>query len=286
VNTHSPHSQAGPLPPDRLLDTANARSLAIWHDVLTLQVDLFLTEEIAALRASAAWRNAKNVLEAGCGNGRYLAALAWAFPDKTYLGIDRSEGLIALAEAEHAGVRTGFAVGDFLATAGAGSFDAVVMRFVVQHLSDLPAVLRRAATYLKPGGTVFIIEPDVQNSANTPPTPAFDAMLREYAALAAERGRLRVQLQALPALIADQAGWTVERDRPLTVTSRGPFVASELLRLYEAWTGLCEHQGSFDFDFAKVRAELERWSQLDASRSRIGLRLLEAKWSGGKNDRN
>src|SRR3954467_3529047 len=92
--TTLPHPQR---PVDRLLDTSNARGLGIWHDVLTLQVDLFVAAEIAAFGHSSAWQAAAPILEAGCSNGRYLAALSRAFPDKRYVGIDRSEELVELA---------------------------------------------------------------------------------------------------------------------------------------------------------------------------------------------
>jgi SAM-dependent methyltransferase len=271
---------AAPRPADRLLDTSNARGLGIWHDVLTLQVDLFVRAEIAAFRRSAAWRAAGSVLEAGCGNGRYLAALSRAFPGKRYLGIDRSEGLIELAGA-YRSARRRFQVVDFLDGAGAGSFDAVIMRFVVQHLSDLGALLDRTAAYLRPGGSLFVIEPDVSNSANTPATPKFDAMLAEFARVAAGRGRLRVQLAQLPALIGEIPGWEAVRDEAISVESRGPFAGTDLLRLYRSWTDLCEQQGSFapSFDFTAVRGELDGWASRPVSRSHIGLRMLEVRRS-------
>jgi SAM-dependent methyltransferase len=265
---------------DRLLDTSNAPGLGIWHDLLTLQVDLFVGAETTAFRKSPAWRAARRVLEAGCGNGRYLAALSSAFPAKRYLGIDRSEELIDLARA-HRNERRSFQVGDFLAAPDVGTFDAVIMRFVVQHLSDLAALLDRTAAYLRPGGSLFVIEPDLAASGNAPATPKFEAMLGEYARIAADRGRLRVQLAQLPALIECTPGWEVVRERAISVESRGPFSGTPLLRLYHSWTALCEQQGSFAsaFDFAALRAELDGWAQHASSRSRIGLRMLEVRRS-------
>jgi SAM-dependent methyltransferase len=262
---------------NRLLDTSSAQGLGIWHDVLTLQVDLFVRAEVAAFRESAAWRAAGSVLEAGCGNGRYLAELSRAFPDKRYLGIDQSDGLIELARGSGA-ERCTFRVADFLDGGTVGLFDAVIMRFVVQHLSDLARLLERTAAYLRPGGSLFIIEPDVGNSANTPATPKFDAMLAEFARIAASSGRLRVQLEQLPGLIAATPGWEMVRDEAITVRSHGPFVGGDLLRLYRSWIDLCHQQGSFpsEFDFAAARAELDQWA-VRRGESRIGLRMLEVR---------
>jgi len=279
--TTLPHPARSSRPVDRLLDTTNARGLGIWHDVLTLQVDVFVAAEIAAFGGSSAWQAAGTVLEAGCGNGRYLAALSRAFPDKRYVGIDRSEELVELANA-YRNQRRRFEVADFLDGLEVGTFDAVIMRFVVQHLSDLGALLDRTAAYLRPGGTLFVIEPDLARSTNTPPTPRFAAMLAEYARLAADRGRLRVQLAQLPALISAMPGWEVVRDIAINVQNYGPFTGSDILRLYRSWTDLCEQQGAFapTFDFAGVRGELDRWARPNTSRSRIGLRMLEVRRTG------
>ena len=64
------HEIAHATRPDRLLDTSTSTAVALWHEVLTLQVDLFHAAEIAAFAASSAWRSSRSVLEAGCGNGR------------------------------------------------------------------------------------------------------------------------------------------------------------------------------------------------------------------------
>jgi SAM-dependent methyltransferase len=274
-------AQATPAIVDPMLDTGSERSLGIWHDVLTLQVDHFQPAEIASLRRSPAWRSATTVLEAGSGNGRYLAGLRRAFPDKRYVGIDVSQGLADLAAERYADARLRFCVGDFLAGETIGTFDVVVMRFVVQHLADFAQVLARAAAHLNPGGSVIIIEPDLANSGNTPPTPAFAAMLDEFSRSAGARARLRVKLDTLADLIAETPGWELARQERLAVTCTGPFLGTNVDRLYRAWTGLCENQGTFAADFAAVRAELAQWSRLPGSESRVGLMMLEARSASG-----
>ena len=73
------------------------------------------------------------------------------------------------------------------------------------------------------------IEPDLAGSTNTPPTPRFDAMLAEYARLAADRGRLRVQLAQLPALISGTPGWDVVRVSARQVEHEPETVVAALL---------------------------------------------------------
>jgi SAM-dependent methyltransferase len=276
MNAVTPIAGAEPLDP--LLDTTSTASLGIWHEVLTLQVELFLPHEVASLARSPAWRQAASVVEAGCGNGDYLAGLHRFFPGKRYLGLDVSGGLVGLANARHGSPGLAFAVSDFLADRPAGHCDALVMRFIIQHLSSLPEVLAQAACHLKPGGSLFVIEPDLAECANMPQTPVFEGMLAEHARHSVARGRLRALIGDLPGLIGATPDWGVERDDKLTVQASGPFTGGKLLRLYLAWVGLCETQGLFAYDFAAVRRELDDWGRSPASFSRIGLRMIEARY--------
>ncbi len=61
-----------------------------WSSLLEHQVALLCTTEFDWLLHSAAWQNSKSVVDVGCGNGDYLAALQSRFPAKSYVGTDTS----------------------------------------------------------------------------------------------------------------------------------------------------------------------------------------------------
>jgi hypothetical protein len=107
-------------------------------------------------------------------------------------------------------------------------------------------------------------------------------MLREYGAAAATRQRLRADLATLPALIAASGNWEVAPHRRMAVQNQGPFVASDVLRLYQAWTDLCEGQAALRCDFDDVRSELRSWAQSSASQSVIALQLIECRFEPGR----
>ena len=97
------------------------------------------------------------LLDLGCGTGW----LAEHFPNYT--------GLDAAPEAVAAGAEKGRNVlqGDLarpLPFAG-GSFDAAVLKDVLEHVPDPVAVVREVHRVLRPGGTVFASSPDAQRWA-------------------------------------------------------------------------------------------------------------------------
>lgn len=95
---------------------------------------------------------ARKVLDVGTGAGALLPGIRRSAPTATVLGIDRSEGMLALARQKHRGPlalmeaeRLGF---------GADEFDVAVVAFVLFHLPDPQQCLNEVARVLRTGGAV------------------------------------------------------------------------------------------------------------------------------------
>lgn len=93
------------------------------------------------------------VLDVGCGEGRFLAALDERF-DKH--GLELDDESVAFAKAH-------FPFGERIAQRllgqdgfSRGSFDLVIMRGVIEHLPDPRGAVQRVAELLRPGGGFFI----------------------------------------------------------------------------------------------------------------------------------
>ncbi|WP_420126695.1 class I SAM-dependent methyltransferase [Longimicrobium sp.] len=95
------------------------------------------------------------ILDVGCGNGEFMAAAKEA--GYQVVGTDisvpavelcRSRGLDAVA-------------GDFLTLPFEGTFDAVTMWDVIEHLTDPVAFVARARSLLRPGGYLVVKTPGV-----------------------------------------------------------------------------------------------------------------------------
>ncbi len=100
---------------------------------------------------------AKRVLDLGCGNGAFAAAMAARGYDVT--GCDADRGGVEIARGAYPLVRFHvLGVDDDPAGLGA-TFDAVVSTEVIEHLARPRALPRFAASVLKPGGWLIVSTP-------------------------------------------------------------------------------------------------------------------------------
>ena len=117
---------------------------------------------LAALARIPGVRNARRVLDVGCGHGSYLAGFLAHYRDAQGLGVDldpavAEEARRTLREAE-VWRRGEIRVGDFMAIDLASRFDLVLFNNNLHYFaaSEHGAVLRRAAARLSPGGVLAI----------------------------------------------------------------------------------------------------------------------------------
>jgi 2-polyprenyl-3-methyl-5-hydroxy-6-metoxy-1,4-benzoquinol methylase len=128
-----------------------------------------------------------HVLEIGSGAGD-VAMLAGRLvrPNGSVLGVERSADSVGLATdrvAAAANVKVRFKVGDINSYQPSASYDALVGRFVLPYLNNPPAVLRRLASHVRPGGVIAFIEFDVTRIGSVPEAPLFHAMASWIATL-------------------------------------------------------------------------------------------------------
>jgi len=257
----------------RFLATTDDRSAADWNRLLENQVDIILADELTMFQSTPEWLAAQSVIDAGCGNGYFMSKVAAYFPEKDYLGIDLSPELVAIARENHP--RRTFVAGDFFTTP-LGRADIVLMRFLVQHLSDFGAVLRRAAELLRPGGTLVIVESDLARSLLLPQPRTFLAMLVEHQRAAASSGSVRTRLLASPGdlVSASCEPWRLIATREATTARAGPFAGSKLLAVFNFWVDLAERSDMFAFDFAAVRRDLAQWGEEEAACVSLATRMF------------
>ncbi|MGD9737860.1 MAG: trans-aconitate 2-methyltransferase [Bauldia sp.] len=257
----------------RFLATKQSQSARDWDQLLAHQVDLLLADELPLLRSLPAWREARRVIDAGCGNGYYLSRVASFFPEKDYVGVDISKELIEAAREAHP--EHAFAAGDFFA-ADMEPADVVIMRFLVQHLRDFRAVLQGAARALRPGGTLIIIESDMSRSEIRPIPGAFHRMLLAYHKASASEGSLKTELLTdVRKLICDaDEPWSLAAEYEAHTSRVGPFDDGKLVSVFLKWVDLAERSAMFAFDFDSVRAELAQWSRNPAAFVSLATRLF------------
>jgi SAM-dependent methyltransferase len=114
------------------------------------------------------WRGDEQVLDVGCGPGRYYAALRGHLPDIGYRGVDFSPGMIKNHPSHHEVM---------IADAQAlpfedDSFDVVMANHMLFHVYDIETAINEFRRVLKPGGVLMA----TTNSANS--MPEFQVLLR------------------------------------------------------------------------------------------------------------
>lgn len=99
-------------------------------------------------------------LDAGCGDGRYLAALDAELPARR-AGVDLSERILETARAR---VDADFRQASLEALPfGDGEFDLVLCSQVIEHVPDADAAATELARVLRPGGTLVISTDNARN---------------------------------------------------------------------------------------------------------------------------
>lgn len=116
------------------------------------------------LHSDTAYTEGSSVLEAGCGVGAQTITLARNSPGARIISVDISAESVAeaKAKADAAGVNNvQFQQADIFALPFAPqSFDHVFVCFVLEHLSDPIKALVALKAFIRPGGTITVIEGD------------------------------------------------------------------------------------------------------------------------------
>ncbi len=116
------------------------------------------------LHSDTAYPAGSHVLEAGCGVGAQTVTLARNSPGASILSLDISENSVAQAERKvrAAGLtNVRFQQGDiFHLPFAPHSFDHVFVCFLLEHLKEPSVALQKLKAYLRPGGTITVIEGD------------------------------------------------------------------------------------------------------------------------------
>jgi len=260
-----------------VLDTSTRDAANNWNQLLQLQTQVFLPNEIKFFLGCKEWMDAQSVLDVGCGNGAYISKLSQHFPEKTYTGIDVSPELISAAKCGKTDPNIRFEQRDFYEFQTEGLFDVVVMRLIVQHLKGFNPILRQASKLLKPGGSLVIIEPDLDNSWNRPETPKFAQLLQNVDDNSRQNQTNRSILSELNHIVMKNDDWTTEQNLTISLPYVGPFEDSNLLRLYSLWIDILNNSHVVSLPLLEVHRELHAWSQRSDTYAQIGVRFMHLK---------
>ena len=155
------------------------------HGVPLLRQTLTFVRSVAYNYAALTGRSLADatILDYGCGYGRIARLMYYFVPESNFHGVDPWDRSIAICN--DAGLRTNFAVSDYLPTTlpvGDTRFDLAYAFSVFTHLSERAtlAALKTLRQYVKPEGLLTItIRPVEYWTSDTTATPQQKDVLRE-----------------------------------------------------------------------------------------------------------
>jgi len=108
-----------------------------------------------------------DVVDLGCGTGRWLQALQGAGA-RSLLGLDFSPEMLSLAKSKLAGGANLVCADCGSASLEANSADIILANFVVSYVQDVTYLVETASRALRPGGSIFItdIHPETAATLN------------------------------------------------------------------------------------------------------------------------
>jgi len=243
--------------------------VAIWEALGRLQTNLYIQQELAAYYTSPAWHAARNVVDLGTGNGYYLRQIARRFPDKTYLGVDDYSPMVEIARRQLRDEPVTFEECDLFDVDG--RFDFAVLRFVVQHLPDVDALLDLLVKVIEPGGAVLVIDADDSKRCFFPEASEFMQFFSAYAERESRDGRDRDCAESLPEKVRAQPKLTIGTTHEILVPSTVDDILSILREAYHHFIRLVELAGRLEYDFDGVRAAWDRWCALRDAYTQVGM---------------
>jgi SAM-dependent methyltransferase len=257
---------------DRLFRTQKRAILETWDQMQRLQTDFAFAQELTFYYTSPQWRTAQTVLDLGTGNGYYLTKLAACFPDKRYVGIDVSPELIALAEKEAGAGNVSFSHRNLFDITEPCNF--VLIRLLLQHRKDVPAILDHVATLISPGESALIIDAHDPSRLFHPDLPEFTEFFAAYADHERKAGRDRCVAGRVEEAIAASTQWRLGSTLPLLIPSTIPNNLERFTRTYTLLVDLVELAGELQHDFAAVKESWRQWSERPDAYTQVGLTVI------------
>lgn len=138
---------------------------ALWSEVYDEQPNPLLSLEEDFLSPLLPDVRGLDVVDFGCGTGRWLQCLAPRHP-RSLVGIDSSREMLARAAAKVGRDAVLLRAECESVSLSAGSADLCLASFVVSHLHDLEQFARQLAHALRPGGNAYISDVHPQTAAS------------------------------------------------------------------------------------------------------------------------
>ena len=204
-------------------------------------------------------------LDVGCGGGDVSMELATLFaPDGRVVGIDLDEEKLAIARREASELGAAnvefrrLDAGDFL---GDGEYDVVYARFLLSHVGDPEACLRRMRQALKPGGTLLVEDIDFSGHFWYPECDAMARYVELFVGAVRKRGGDPYIGRRLPGLLME-VGLKDVATRVIQPAGHDPWIKRlEVVTLQSIAETLVAEDLAKPDEIARLAAEMQAFAE-------------------------
>ena len=243
--------------------------LCIWNRIMKYQVDFSFPLELPMYLNLDSWRSADRVLDLGSGDGYYATRLATYFPNKHYTCIDLDERALESGKTQFADLtpdRLDFQFADALQFSG--DFPIAVARLLVQHLETPEDLFLAAPKFLKPGGSLIVIDSDDRSRLFWPDelSRSIESFFRSFTDF--QPGRRH---SAIMPNVAEEYGFEIGPNGTSIIPSSIPTYKEIFRKSYHLFFEIVRQHYDMKFDYESLFNELEDWARSPQSYAQIGV---------------
>ncbi len=222
---------------------------------------------------------ATRLADLGCGTGEFSGRLKHALPKLEIAGIDLCESHLDRARAAYGDLGIEFVQGDARQAPWTdASFDAVVIRHLLQAIGDSDVILDEATRILNPGGVLYVLAEDYAGILIDTADTSAQRLFHDAAPAVANTGTQLMHGRGA-ARELKELGYTDVHVRPLTVdtenTDRATFAA--MFRYWrDGYAAFLANQLGITTE--AIAAKFDSLADAVEDPSRYGCWLLFAVW--------
>lgn len=256
----------------------SADKTQLYGSTLILQANLYKRELRNFLDSRTEWKQAKSILEVGCGPGEGARALSdeGLLNGKDYLGVDVEAAFVKKATDRNIKSKgMSFSHGDIL-TNNFGKYDLILSIAVLQHLGELNYAIERLRLHLNDQGTLIFFDAGSDNiSESQPPVPVLKEMYNHISAKATggkRNDKCLIELQERASDLGLQVILSQDVKMPVSESMRDQFIK------YSFFTSeLSKRFYQSPISQENLLDELIQWKSKNGKASLTGWRWLVAK---------
>ncbi len=218
--------------------------VSIWSKILSIQTRFFGSEEVKVLSVWGFGDTEKGVLDVGCGTGDYGLFLAKQFPHTQFYGIERNDKFIEEFNCKNEELcASNYSIAkcdidsDIFPQEMTNKFDQVILRLVLQHISNPISILQYLYQELPRNGRIYVVEEDDGFFKIHPDCKAFYQVVNIWKMVGNHFGTARCIGREIPELLT-KSGFNVKKVK--AVLHNNYEVGSKLMEYLVATVKLCQ----------------------------------------------